>query len=53
MPYELNPHRHVKIWLSKKPDIFLNQENQLRLVRIRAQNPDDVIPSYLFKKLAF
>ena len=43
MTYELNPHRHVKIWLSKKPDVFLNQENQLRLVRMRVKNPDDTI----------
>lgn len=43
MPYTLNPHRHVKIWLSQDPAIFMNQENQLRLVQMRVKNPDDEI----------
>ena len=43
MTYEFNPHQHVKIWLSKDRDVFLNQENQLRLVKMRAMNPNDVI----------
>ncbi len=41
--YELNPHRHVKIWLSKDPDIFMNDLNQLRLVKMRANCPKDEI----------
>ncbi len=41
--YLFNPHRHVKIWLSKNKDQFLNQENQLRLVKMRADNPKDEI----------
>lgn len=41
--YVFNPHRHVKIWLSKNKDQFLNQENQLRLVKMRADNPEDEI----------
>lgn len=41
--YELNPHRHVKIWLSMHPDLFMNPENQLRLVQMRASCPGDVI----------
>ncbi len=41
--YELNPHRHVKIWLSKDPSIFMNSQNQLRLVTMRASCPDDEI----------
>lgn len=41
--YTYNPHRHVKIWLSKDPSSFLNQLNQLRLVRMRGKNPHDTI----------
>ncbi|HBB52708.1 MAG TPA: hypothetical protein DCZ80_02235 [Legionellales bacterium] len=41
--YPFNPHRHVKIWLSSKPNVFLNPLNQLRLVRLRAMNPADKI----------
>lgn len=41
--YVFNPHRHVKIWLSKNKDEFMNQENQLRLVKMRADNPKDEI----------
>lgn len=43
MPYLLKPHRHLKIWLSKNPDVFMNPENQWRLVQMRAKNPKDVI----------
>ncbi|STX41863.1 putative glucosyltransferase Lgt1 [Legionella donaldsonii] len=43
MFYTYNPHRHVKIWLSKNPDSFLNLENQLRLIRMRSINPTDEI----------
>lgn len=43
MAYTFNPHRHVKIWLSKDPDTFLNMENQLRLVKMRGINPKDEI----------
>lgn len=43
MPYEYNPHVHVKIWLSKNPEVFLNLENQLRLIGMRTTNPVDVI----------
>lgn len=38
-----NPHRHVKIWLSKDPSVFMNFENQTRLIEMRLQNPDDKI----------
>ncbi|MBI5447360.1 MAG: hypothetical protein HY939_01350 [Gammaproteobacteria bacterium] len=41
--YSYNPHRHVKIWLSKDRDIFLNLENQLRLIRMRSINQSDEI----------
>lgn len=41
--YTFNPHRHVKIWLSANPNVFLNPLNQLRLVRLRAINPRDKI----------
>ena len=43
MSYQYNPHQHVKIWLTKKPDVFLNLENQRRLVEMRQKNPTDVI----------
>lgn len=43
MAYSFNPHRHVKIWLSKDKDIFLNLENRIRLVRMRDINPADEI----------
>ena len=51
MPYLLNPHQHVKIWLSKNRDLFLNQENQLRLVKTRVDNPKDVIYLVYAKEL--
>ncbi len=51
MSYTFNPHRHVKIWLSKNPDIFLNQENQLRLVKMRNKNSDDEIHLLYAKEL--
>ena len=41
--YEFNPHRHVKIWLSKNPDVFMNELNQLRLIQMRAYCPNDEI----------
>ena len=41
--YNFNPHRHVKIWLSKDKDIFLNLENRVRLVKMRVINPNDEI----------
>lgn len=43
MPYNFNPHRHVKIWLSKDKNTFLNLENQIRLVKMRDINPNDEI----------
>jgi len=45
----LNPHRHTKIWLSPNPDVFLNPENQLRLVKMRTDNPTDLI-HFIFAK---
>lgn len=41
MPYSFNPHNHVKIWLSKDPNIFMNFENQTRLIEMRELNPYD------------
>lgn len=43
MSYNFNPHRHVKIWLSKDKDSFLNLENRVRLVKMRDDNPGDEI----------
>ncbi|MDP1603571.1 MAG: glycosyltransferase family 88 protein [Legionella sp.] len=51
MSYELDLHRHVKIWLSTNPQRFLNPENQLRLVEMRALNPADVIHLLYSKQL--
>jgi glucosyltransferase Lgt1/2/3 len=41
--YTYNPHRHTKIWLSKNPDVFMNLENQIRLIKMREKNPNDTI----------
>jgi glucosyltransferase Lgt1/2/3 len=41
--FKYNPHRHVKIWLSNKPDIFMNTENQMRLISMRERNRKDEI----------
>ena len=41
--YQFNPHRHVKIWLSKNPSVFMGDENQLRLVKMKAACPNDEI----------
>lgn len=41
--YQYNPHVHVKIWLSNKPGIFMNTENQMRLITMREKNPTDSI----------
>lgn len=49
--YTINPHCHVKIWLSKDKDVFLNPENQLRLVQMRARNPNDTIHLVYSKEL--
>jgi glucosyltransferase Lgt1/2/3 len=38
-----NPHRHVKVWFSSKPDVFMNTENQMRLMAMRDLNPNDEI----------
>lgn len=43
MAYTYNPHRHVKIWLSKDRDTFLNLENRVRLVTMRDINRSDDI----------
>lgn len=43
MPYSYNPHRHVKIWISKNPGVFMNLENQIRLIKMRIKNPKDTI----------
>lgn len=42
MTFRLNTKKHVKIWLSKNPSVFLNQQNQLRLIHMRHKNPEDV-----------
>ena len=37
--YQFNTQNHLRIWFSAKKDVFLNDENQLRLVRFRQKNP--------------
>ncbi|MDF1645545.1 MAG: glycosyltransferase family 88 protein [Legionellaceae bacterium] len=41
--YSYNLHNHVKIWLSNKPSVFMNTENQVRLIEMRETNPSDTI----------
>lgn len=43
MAFKYNPHQHVKIWISKNPSIFMNLENQTRLIKMRNKNPKDKI----------
>jgi len=43
MSYQYNPHLHIKIWLSIKPNLFMNLENQMRLIEMREKNPNDAI----------
>jgi glucosyltransferase Lgt1/2/3 len=38
-----DPHRHVKVWFSNKPAVFMNTENQMRLIAMRDKNPKDEI----------
>lgn len=41
--YSYNPHQHTKIWLSNNPELFMNLENQIRLIKMRETNPHDQI----------
>ncbi|KTD41236.1 glycosyltransferase family 88 protein [Legionella parisiensis] len=41
--YQYNPNLHVKIWLSNNPNVFMNLENQIRLIEMREKNPNDTI----------
>jgi glucosyltransferase Lgt1/2/3 len=43
MPYSFNPHTHVKVWLSNNREVFMNFENQTRLIEMREQNPQEPI----------
>lgn len=43
MSFFLNPHRHVKIWLSDNRDSFMPPVNWARLMLMRAMNPKDDI----------
>lgn len=43
MTHKINLHQHVKIWLSKEPDVFLPLINQRRLIKQRYANPKDTI----------
>ncbi len=37
--YQFNTQNHVRIWFSGNPNEFLNDENQLRMVKFRQKNP--------------
>lgn len=37
--YQFGTQNHLRIWFSGKKDVFLNEENQLRMVRFREKNP--------------
>ena len=37
--YFVDTTKHFKIWFSDNPEVFLPQENQLRLIHMRANNP--------------
>ena len=37
--YQFNTQRHVRIWFSGYKDVFLNDENQWRMVQFRKKNP--------------
>lgn len=41
--YQYDPSLHVKIWLSNNPNVFMNLENQIRLIEMRERNPNDTI----------
>lgn len=41
--YQYNPRLHVKIWLSNDPNVFMNLENQIRLLEMREKNPHDTV----------
>lgn len=41
--YAFNPHKQVRIWLSKDRNVFLNLENKVRLIKLRRTNPQDEI----------
>ncbi|WP_367608133.1 glycosyltransferase family 88 protein [Legionella sp. W05-934-2] len=43
MTYHYNPHSHIKVWLSNNPDVFMNFENQTRMIEMREKNPTDPI----------
>lgn len=37
--YQFNTQNHLRIWFSGRKDLFLNQRNQLRMIRFRYLNP--------------
>lgn len=37
--YTISPQKHFRIWFSAHEDVFLNIQNQLRLIRFRNMNP--------------
>ncbi len=39
MPYFLDTSRLYRIWFSDNPDVFMNDENKLRFIQMRLQNP--------------
>lgn len=41
--FELVTDRLYKIWFNREPDLFLTEENKLRLEKLRSDNPDSQI----------
>ena len=49
--YHFNLNRFYRIWFSNQPDQYLGIENELRFIRMRAQNKDKAI-SFLYSASA-
>lgn len=51
MTYNVNLHKHVKIWISADKDVFLPAKNQARLKEMREINPKDTITFFYDGKI--
>ena len=51
--YYLNTKKLYKIWFSKDPSSFLNEENKLRLVKLCADNPQCNDPNTPNDRISF
>ena len=43
LTYKYDPHAHIKVWLSNNPEVFMNFENQTRMIEMREKNPSDAM----------